>query len=655
MTENNTATIPNVLAPAFPSLAALKAAHIALLQQHHASGETPEFLSQADAFIRQGQATGALLDAQDDRWTAQSLLDYWANVLYRAGQIPPDATLAEFDITLSPELDDALCPYRGLDVFREADHAHFFGRQRLIEEMLAFLRKDRLLFVVGSSGSGKSSLVRAGLVPALEAGAIPGSRTWRYLPPMVPGSDPLANLARVTQPGGVSAAQWVRQEKTSYLQDTGHLAKRLAEESAPALLIVDQFEEVFTLCDDDQARQAFIGNLLTLAAQPDTPHTIILTMRVDFESNVARVPALQSLYEHSQVRMTALNAGELRQAVEKPAEMVGLKFEQGVVEALLQDILGEPAALPLLQFTLLKLWENRDHNRVTWETYRRLGGGRLALARSADAFYDGLIPEEQVTAKRILLRMVRPSEGLEVTSNRIRRESIYQAGEARDRVDRVLDKLLKARLVRLTRGESATDDQLEVAHEALVRNWPRLVDWLEDERVAMRQRLRLASAAQHWKETGRDASALWRGALLDEAMRYGDLNELEAEFVQASRAAVEEAEREKEAAHERELAQARALAEEQQRRAQVERQRAEEQAKSSKNTRRLATLAVTQAVVSALLFIVIIVGYTTKTNLATGIAFFGMTCCAFPLAVVVIGYAVSLGVFGRIRRSKESR
>jgi hypothetical protein len=125
---------------------------------------------------------------------------------------------------------------------------------------------------------------------------------------------------------------------------------------------------------------------------------------------------------------------------------------------------------------LLKLWDNRERNRVTWETYKRLGGGRQALARSADEFYEQLIPEEQVTVKRILLRMVRPTEGLEVTSNRIQRKTLYQAGEARDRVDRVLDKLIQARLIRLTEGDTPDDAQVEVAHEALVRNWPRLVE-----------------------------------------------------------------------------------------------------------------------------------------------------------------------------------
>src|SRR5581483_4650169 len=175
-----------------------------------------------------------------------------------------------------------------------------------------------------------------------------------------------------------------------------------------------------------------------------------------------------------------------------------LKFEDGVVDALLHDLLGEPAALPLLQFTLLKLWEHRSRNRVTKEAYQRLGGGRLALARSADEFYAGLIPEEQVTARRILLRMIRPGEGLEVTSNRIRRAALYRENEAHDRIDRVLEKLIRARLVRTSGGDTPGDEQIEVAHEALVRNWPTLVDWLEDERSALSVRRRLETKEAEW-------------------------------------------------------------------------------------------------------------------------------------------------------------
>ncbi len=280
---------------------------------------------------------------------------------------------------------------------------------------------------------------------------------------------------------------------------------------------------------------------------------------------------------------------------------MGLKFEEGVVDALVHDILGEPAGLPLLQFTLLKLWEKRERNRVTWEAYRRLGGGRLALANSADEFYANLIPEEQVTCKRILLRLVRPGEGLEVTSNRARRQSLYGAGEARDRVDRVLDKLITARLIRQTAGDTPADAQVEVAHEALVRNWPRLVAWLDEERVRLRARLQLTASAEQWARLNQDPSGLLRGALLEEALKFTDLTELEAGFVQTSQTEAQRRAQEREAARQRELDQAHALAEEQRLRAEVETKRAEEQARSASRLRRLIAALIAIFIVAGLI------------------------------------------------------
>jgi sugar lactone lactonase YvrE/energy-coupling factor transporter ATP-binding protein EcfA2 len=472
----------------FPSLASLRAAHSELLKRHRESGSTTELLTEIEEFIYRGRATGALLDSDEDRWASQSLLDYWSAIFYRAGREPPDATLAEFDPALAPELDDARCPYLGLEAFREEKSNLFYGRQRLLEKLVNHLQENRLLAVVGSSGSGKSSVVLAGLLPKLKVGALSDSENWHYYSPMVPGVNPLENLARLTQPRDVNATEWLQQQVESFQRDPNHLTK-LSNEfgNRPSVLVVDQFEEAFTLCRDDSVRQAFIDNLIGLIQSPGVRHTVILTMRTDFESQVARVPVFKDLFEQAQVRVTALDASELREAIEKPAELVGLKFEEGLVEALLRDVLGEPAALPLLQFTLLKLWDNRERNRVTWETYKRLGGGRQALARSADEFYEQLIPVEQVTVKRILLRMVRPTEGLEVTSNRIQRKTLYQAGGARDRVDRVLDKLIQARLVRLTEGNTPDDAQVEIAHEALIYTWSHLVSWSKEEPETMRQ------------------------------------------------------------------------------------------------------------------------------------------------------------------------
>ena len=517
----------------FPSLDSLRAAHRKLLKDFRANSGTPEVIAKVEQFIRRGKATGVLLDVDADRWAAQSELDYWATQLYKPDYEPPDATLDEFDPQLAPKLDDSLCPYVGLDTFRESDDSVFFGRTRLVGELISKLKNSRFLAVLGSSGSGKSSVVRAGLIPELKKGALPGSAEWKFFPPMVPGSHPLINLARLIMPPEADGAQ-AEMEAESYRQNPVHLPEVVTQRfNTSVVLMIDQFEEVFTLCTDEVARQHFVDNLIALCQAPKAAHRVILTMRSDFEMNIARLPALQELFERDAVRITPLTAGELREAIEAPAARIGLKFEEGVVNALLSDTLGEPAALPLLQFTLLKLWEKRERNRVTWEAYKKLGGGRQALAHSADRFYNRLIPEEQVTMRRILLKMVRPGEGLEVTSNRVPRASLYQKSEANDRIDRVLERLIKARLVRASEGDMAADNQVEIAHEALVRNWPLLVEWLEQDRVELRQRQRLTAAAEEWQRLNRDPSALWRGVLLEEVHRYDDLNQLEKEFVEA--------------------------------------------------------------------------------------------------------------------------
>ncbi len=599
----------------FPSLAVLRMAHNKLLEIHRAqsNGAASEFWQEVETFLQRGRLTGALLDREEERWAAQSLLDYWTATAYSTGRAMPDAALVDFDPTLAPELPDEQCPYVGLAAFHEGREKYFFGRERLVEALLAKVAAARLVTVVGPSGSGKSSLVLAGLLPLLKGGAIagdaqtPGSASWIYLPRMVPGSDPLAHLAQAIQPviqphapdtpldvtlaaKFVFAAEGLRRE-SDYLINLLN-----ATTNQPVVLVVDQFEEIFTLCTDEKARLAFLDNLLALVQAPGRRHTVILTMRTDFESFVARVPTFLPHFEAALLRVTPLNAAELRAVIEKPAAIAGLKFETGVVDALVQDVLGEPAALPLLQFTLLKLWKNRERNRITWESYKRLGGGRLALARSADQLYENLIHEEQVTARRILLRLVRPSEGLEVTSNRVRQPVFYQTGEARDRVERVLGKLVEADLLRLTIGDRPEDTQVEVAHEALVRNWPRLVGWLEDERSRIRERLRVTEAAEQWLKLGRDPGALLRGAPLEEALRYPDLNELEMDYIQTSQAVIAAAEQEKEAARQRELDQALALAAEQERLAHSERQWATfQQSTAAKLQRRLVLLGIISA------------------------------------------------------------
>jgi hypothetical protein len=529
----------------FPSLLALRQAHLELLQRSRAAA-VAGLLPDIDRLLQRGSATGAVLDDERQRWEAQGVLDYWQAVMYRARQAPTVETLQPFDPDLAPEIPESRCPYRGLEAFREAQHRLFFGRDRVVSEMLSRMATRRLLIILGPSGSGKSSLVLAGLIPALKAGKLavsagtPPSDTWRYLPPMVPGTHPLDALAALvgadaaaTAPGAAPAL------------DPSAFVRALDVHGAPVAVVVDQFEEVFTLCADDAERRRFIECLLAASASAGPRHRVVLTMRSDFDAQVAAIPALQAVFEAAQYRIPAFNASELRDAIERPAEIVGLKFEDGIVDRLVREILGEPAGLPLLQFALLKLWERRDRNRVTLETYQAVRGPLQALERSAEELYARLLPEEQTTARRILLRIVRPGSSLEVTSNRVPRESVH-GGEPRERVDRVLDKLIAAGLLRQTGGPEAATVQIEVAHEALLRNWPRLIEWLEDERVRLRRRFSLTAAAQQWAAHGKDPGGLLGGSLLEEAQLYDDLDPIERAFVAESVAAADRAARQRE-------------------------------------------------------------------------------------------------------------
>ena len=550
----------------FPSLIDLQDAHDALLQDRDsfadAESAPPDFWAQVSDFVARAQASGALFDLTRDRRAAQSILDYWANALYRGGQPAPAARLADFDPLLAPELPDEPCPYQGLAAFGRAQHAFFFGRERLVREMVERLaRGDRLLAVVGASGSGKSSVVLAGLLPALQNDAGAGGATWQVRT-LTPGSQPLANLAAAVGPQADAAATLPLAQAAKLLfaadgfrRDPDYLVDLLAQQdSPPTLLVVDQFEEVFTLASDEAARQAFVRQLLALTDAPGARHAVILTMRTDFVDNVARLPALWERWRTARVEVEALDINELRAAIEGPAAQVGLRFEEGIVDDLISTILGERAGLPLLQFTLLKLWQQRRRNRIPREVYAAVGNPRQALERSAEAFFTGLVYEDQQVVRGQLLRMVRPGVGsTEFTSSRLRLTDAFQGAAASDRVARVLHRLIFAeRLLKLSGGDPAAidailagerdlaaqlaahpDAQVEVAHEALVRNWPRLAGWLDEERETLRQRFRLREAAATWRQQNRNPDLLWRGALLATSAAYPDLNEDERAFVEA--------------------------------------------------------------------------------------------------------------------------
>ncbi len=604
------------------NLNALRADHRRLLKRRRREGQTREFLDDVESFVRRGQATGALLNSDEDRWNAQNLLDYWANELYHAQRDAADATLADFNPDEAPYLPDDLCPYVGLDSFDSDKHDYFFGRDTLIADMVARLQESRALMLVGPSGSGKSSAALAGLLPRLQANAIMdedapdrGSANWRYYPTMMPGANPLANMIRLIRPDKAGDSQWVQAEIEQMRQSAKYLTRQINRAGqTPAVLLIDQFEEIFTLCYNDKVRRAFVNNLLHLLQVPAPRHTVILTIRSDFEGILVQIPDLNALFEQSQMRVTAMKASELRDAIVKPADKVGLVFEDGLVDKLVHEILGETAALPLLQFTLLKLWENRERNRVAWAAYHRLGGGRQALANSANDLYNNLAADEQAAARQILLRLVRPDDALKIIRVRMLRSDLYKINASPAQIDQVLDKLIAARLLRLTEDTASDMARVEIAHEALAQTWPRLIGWLEEDRVARRRRLRLAAMAEEWQARDHDPSTLLRGLLLEEATTYDDLNKIEEAFVAASRQEVHRDQLAREVSQREKLTQAEKLYKEQA-------ERTVESSRAAARLRRLAALLTAVFVIAVAAAIAAnIANQQARDNAATAVA-----------------------------------
>ena len=449
--------------------------------------------------------------------------------------------------TLTLRTDD-VCPYRGLEVF-DAEHAEFyFGRDGEIQRLLEKLKTDRFLAVLGPSGSGKSSLVRAGLLPALLRGAL-GGGSWRSCV-VRPGAAPLTALAAALAPDGglADTLDGLRGDmRTLHLELVQMVGGDAPEDRV--VVVVDQLEEVFTLCRDDDERKALFANLIYAAAAPGGPGVVVVTMRADFYQRCAPYPELSQLVSGQQLLVGPMSRDAERQAIEEPARRVGLEFEEGLIDTILDDAGSSAGSLPLLEYALLELWERRRGTMLTLEGYRDAGGVEGALAKRAENVIAELSPAEQELARRTLLRLTMPGEGTEDTRRRAPLSEL--AG-----MEPVVDRLVAARL--LTTSTGAGEEVVDVSHEALIRAWPRLRAWIDADRAGLLLQRRLTEAVDEWEELDRDDSALYRGARLAEAREWAgteedELNPLEREFLDASAALAEREQRERDEQARREL------------------------------------------------------------------------------------------------------
>ncbi|WP_217370194.1 nSTAND1 domain-containing NTPase [Nonomuraea antri] len=386
-------------------------------------------------------------------------------------------------------------PYLGLARFEPGDSELFFGREEMIERLAALVREHRVTVLVGPSGGGKSSLLRAGLVPRLSDGR---ARSVRIL---TPGPHPL----------------------------------RTCGELSADVLVVDQFEEVYALCDDPGERAAFIDALLA-ATRDDDGRRLVLALRADFFSHCAEHPELAAAIRESTLLLSPMTAAELREAIVRPAASAGLIVERDLTAAIVAEIQGEPCGLPLMAHALLETWRRRHGRALTLAAYQAAGGLHAAIARTSEELYDELSPDEQVALRHLLLRMVTPGQGAQDTRRPVDRAELA-AAERGGTTEVLLERLAQARLI--TIDETTVD----LAHEALLTAWPRLSAWIEEDRERLRLHRRLTEAANAWHDHQRDPGSLYRGVRLSLALEAfdasGALTPLERDFLDTSAAGLD--------------------------------------------------------------------------------------------------------------------
>jgi len=428
-------------------------------------------------------------------------------------------------------------PYKGLRAFDEADADDFAGRSRLIDQLIARLNPGRFLAVVGPSGSGKSSVVRAGLLPALRAGGAAGSDDW-FVTTMLPGPAPFEELEtallRIAPERPVDLLGVLTEGDRGIARGLRHA---VPDENAQVLLVIDQFEELFTLADPGVAR-SFLDALAVAVTEERPRVRVVLTLRADFYDRPLRHEAIGRLVRDNTVAVLPLAADELEHAIVDPATAVGVMLEPGLVSQIVADVADQPGALPMLQYALTELYERAESGLLTQAAYRELGGVAGALGRRAEELYDDSSPEDQTAIRRVFGRLVTLGEGIEDTRRRAQRRELGDD----DSIARVIDSFSTARLLSSDRDPQTREPTVEVAHEALIREWPRLRRWLDDDRDGLRLLGHLHATATDWDEQARPPGELYRGGRLEAAEEWtashaADLNPIETAFVDASLAA----------------------------------------------------------------------------------------------------------------------
>ncbi|MFV9673100.1 MAG: BTAD domain-containing putative transcriptional regulator, partial [Acidimicrobiia bacterium] len=398
-------------------------------------------------------------------------------------------------------------PYKGLQAFGEADAGDFFGRDELIARLLV-ASTSPLTAVVGPSGSGKSSAVKAGLIPILREGALRGSHEWTVAT-LMPGRYPFAEFDAAMD--RLSGAGNGRSDPTDDASIAKSMLRALPSESGIMLLVIDQFEELFTLTDET-TRRAFLRNLIAAVEEPRQRIRILLTVRADFYDRPLLYPEFAELFTENVVNVIPLTPSGIEAAAVEPAQQVGVVFAPDLLAELVSDMTDQPGALPLFQYTLTELFDERGNSAMTLDGYRRIGGLSGALSRRADAVYSSLDPEEQAVTRDVFLRLVKPTDD-RYTRRPVPVLDLEPIGDS-VLVSTVLTRFGTERLLTFDRDSQTGAATVEVSHEALLSGWNRLADWLEEARLDLVELDGLMAGAAEWETVGRDPGYLLTGARL---------------------------------------------------------------------------------------------------------------------------------------------
>jgi uncharacterized protein YjbI with pentapeptide repeats len=447
----------------------------------------------------------------------------------------------------------SVCPYRGLQYFdcKEEDAQYFFGREALTDKLLEKVRSSNFLAILGASGSGKSSVVRAGLLYQIQLGRrLSGSENW-LIKIFRPGEHPLQSLALAFLDSDLSvidrASQLAKAEELLAKGGVGLGQLIHAANTERVMLVADQFEEAFTLCQDIEERQRFFEYLLSALSHTNNKLCLVLTMRADFFGKCAEQEysgLAQQIQQHL-VTVTPMRRDELEQAITAPALKVGLQVQKELVQQIIADVEGSPGSLPLLQYTLTELWQQQE---FTYAAYTRLGGVKGTLEKRATEVYESLSAEEQLVAKRIFLELTQLGEGIEDTRRRVLLQNLVSSPQEEELVERVIGKLA-AENVRLVvtstlvekGAESGRLAVVDVAHEALIRYWSLLRKWIDENRDNLRQKRKIEVAAEEWRNQEKAKDYLLQGKPLQDALIFQsaqlgnlELSYLAKEFIQRS-------------------------------------------------------------------------------------------------------------------------